>query len=68
MSKKHLPKQKKVNTDTKVTNTDDEKIFQLDTDLDMKIAMERRKQGLPEQGFKHPDRFNEDKSMDRNVL
>jgi hypothetical protein len=68
MSKKHLPEEKKVKKDEKVTSKNDEKLFHQDTDLDMIINIERRKKGLPDQGIKTPDNFNEDHSMDRNVL
>jgi hypothetical protein len=68
MSKKHLPERKKVNTGNKVTNKNDEEIFHQETDLDMKLTIERRKKGLPDEGLKTPDNFNEDHSMDRNVL
>lgn len=68
MSKKPLPKEKKVNNDNKVTSKNEEEIFHQETDLDMKISLERRKKGLPDEGLKTPDNFNEDHSMDRNVL
>ena len=68
MSKKHLPQEKKVNNDKDVTNKNEEELFHQDSDLDMIISIERRKKGLPDPGLKTPDNFNEDHSMDRNVL
>ncbi|MDH7460837.1 hypothetical protein QEG73_06085 [Chitinophagaceae bacterium 26-R-25] len=68
MSKKPLPKEKKVNNEKGVTDKKEEEIFRQETDLDMKISIERRKKGLPDEGLKTPDNFNEDHSMDRNVL
>lgn len=67
MSKKPLPEEKEV-SNNKTTTKNDEEIFHQETDLDMKISIERRKKGLPDEGLKTPDNFNEDHSMDRNVL
>lgn len=69
MSKKPLPKEKAVSgKNAQKTKKNNEEIFSQDTDLDMKLSIERRKKGLPDPGLKTPDDYNEDRSMDRNVL
>ncbi|MDI3320441.1 hypothetical protein [Pinibacter soli] len=68
MSKKSFPKEKKVDKKNEKTNKIEEEIFHQETDLDMKLSIERRKKGLPDHGLKTPDDYNEDHTMDRNVL
>ena len=69
MSRKPLPKEKAASgKNVQKTNKNKEEIFHQDTDLDMKLSIERRQKGLPDPGLKTPDDYNEDHSMDRNVL
>lgn len=70
MSKKSLPKEKPHAKSKPVEKEKpEEKVFLQDTDLDMKISLEKWKKGMPDPGpYKKADNDNEDRSMDRNVL